>query len=736
MKKLLACVLVAAGTGCPSIDVDTDEGPSDAPIVEFDPGNRIVPFPNNLLLNPQTGLVNLPASCGETETAKALRENVLNKLDGFGTFETTMTVTFSEPVDPATLEGNVVILQRIDNGAPAADPMPLPYITRVGTTARFDAMCANPQMVDQVAIIPIVPLEQKSTYTVALKQGIKTASGADFTASFTWSLIRQPENPVTLDDNGVVTSDRTPLDPANPDDYETLVGVDLLWRAHAQGMAHLKANGLAHTDVLLAWEFNTQTTTDPLDKTVTGSPASMIPEATVLAGLQSLVPQGATAEDFMRQVPALAGRCRADNGPLPCEAVSDILVGGLPSRQYQVERPNPFTAPVCGPMGDQPCGPIPGPWGDPRTPEFVKVEPIRTFAFVPQAQVCPNADTAGCPTIIFQHGLGRSQSDVFAIASQLNAVGYNVVAIDAVAHGSRAVRISNDAARGCDGVRTATTAPQCFASFLSPDLATTRDNIRQTILDHLGLVQALKSCGTESCGALNVDATKIQYIGQSLGGIMGSITAAMSDDIKASVLNVPGVGWVDILENTQTLAIRCTLVDGLIAAGILTGDPWNPMAGTGLCTTDDWKTQPGYRQFSVIGRWILDPADPANFTQRLAARRFLLQEVVDDQVVPNIATENEAKLTGVFATAMDADASVPSGNPPPAPPVNPSPAVATMPMESKLVRYKTLPPAAPSFPGNTYGHGSLLAPASNDAAGSLATAKMQVDAIYYLIQNK
>ena len=55
------------------------------PIVEFDPSNRIIPFPNNLLIDPMTGLVNLPAQCNESATAKATREQVLNKLDGFGT---------------------------------------------------------------------------------------------------------------------------------------------------------------------------------------------------------------------------------------------------------------------------------------------------------------------------------------------------------------------------------------------------------------------------------------------------------------------------------------------------------------------------------------------------------------------------------------------------------------------------------------------------------------------------
>ena len=31
-----------------------------------------------------------------------------------------------------------------------------------------------------------------------------SGEGADFTAGFTWSLIRQPENPVTVNDSGVV----------------------------------------------------------------------------------------------------------------------------------------------------------------------------------------------------------------------------------------------------------------------------------------------------------------------------------------------------------------------------------------------------------------------------------------------------------------------------------------------------------------------------------------------------
>ena len=98
-------------------------------------------------------------------------------------------------------------------------------------------------------------------------------------------------------------------------------------------------------------------------------------------------------------------------------------------------------------------------------------------------------------------------------------------------------------------------------------------------------------------------------------------------DFRSAVLNVPGVGWADVLENSSTNAIKCPLVDALIDAGILTGAKWNPMVtpNTGLCTTDAWKAQPGYAQFAAIGRWVLDPADGANFVRRLAAKKVLIR---------------------------------------------------------------------------------------------------------------
>lgn len=756
MKKLACLFLILAASGCPDVKVDPyDDETRAQPVVEFDPSNRIVPFPNNLLLDPSTGKVNLPAQCGETPTAKALREGVLNQLDGFGLFETALTVTFSEGVDPDSLADRIVLYKRATGTTPVdpAAAAPIPFVTQVGATVRFDAACATPSTITQLAVIPLVPLEQQSTYVVALLGGIKTVNGATFEPSGTWRLIRGAENPVTVDESGVIVSDRTPLDPGDEEDRARLLGIDLLWKAHAGAVKFLASDLPAdkrrpREQILLAWEFRTQTATDPLDPAVAGSPASEIDTATGLVMNTSLPLTINRANPPYNQCPgsdsdtqcflkiALGNldyatgnaRCQA----LGCAAISDVVGSGLFSKQYQLETPNPYMG-----MGAEP---IPGQWGDPRDPAEVKNEAIEVLSFVPATP----APAGGYPVVVFQHGLGQSKTNAFAIAGNLAAAGFATVAIDAVAHDSRAVRVSSDPALGCGDSATSTRPdlgpspvdfPQCYAPFLSPNLGATRDGIRQTVIDQQRLVAALKVCGATPCGNLAVDPTRILYLGQSLGGVIGSMSAAITPDVKASVLNVPAVGWVDILENTGTLRLQCLLVDGLIDAGILQGEksspPGNPTMG--LCTTPAWKMQPGYRQFAVIGRWILDPADPANFTRKLAARRFLIQQVDGDTVFPNLATMNQGMLVGL--TAATADPIAPP-DPPPAPPPAASGAITTNPTTSKWVRYPMVPlDAGTGFPGNTFGHGSLLQPADGTAAGSLGTLRMRTDALTYLVAN-
>jgi dienelactone hydrolase len=711
MKKTLALLGALAATSCVDVETDPNEtvgGASTAAVVEFDPGNSIIPFPNNLLLDRTTGKVTLPAQCGESTTAKLLRELVVNALDGFGTFKTAMRITFTKPVDPASLTDRIVMYRRA-TGATPADPamekdraVPLVFIP--GTTVRFNASCEDPKMIDSVTVVPARPLAARSTYTVAVLAGVKAADGSDFGASSTWGLVRLQDNPVTVE-NGVVVSERTPLNAGDAEDRATLLGLDLLWKAHAQALGFVGAvTGKDRTDVLLAWEFNTQTTTAPLDPAVAGTPAASAPKGPLT---------GVTAASADAVVDHMEATIRANFGApagvctaLGCASVGQALVGTLTAPNYQSPGANPLGTP-----------PVPGPWSNPVSPIKISDATLEVRILTPAGA----RPATGWPTIVFGHGLGGNRLMSYLIGSQLARAGFATVAIDFVAHGTRAVRISNTGT--CAGTPNPALLPQCFAPIFSTNLASTRDNVRQTVLDLQTLIYGVKACTPAApCGTggntFAADATKIGYMGISLGGIIGSVVAATAPDLKASVLNVAAVGLVDVLENTENLTIRCSTVDGLIDAGIITGTKWDgAMAGT--CVGTEWRTQPGYLTFSSIARWILDSSDGANYTSRLAARRFLLQKVVGDKVVPNVATESLARLTGMTMWAA-------GDTTPAAPPLPPSAAITATPKSNKWIEYTS----TASF---EFSHGSLLSGTTQPQ--QLALARIQTDAIVYLVNN-
>lgn len=718
MRSLLAASLICAIACAP--DIGFDEGEGVAPVVEFDPGNRIIPFPNNLLLDPMTGRVNLPEQCNESVAQTALRELVLNQLNGFGTFKTAIVVTLSEAVNPDSLEGRVRMFKRADAGTPidpaSAVEVPLAFIPTQSARSSLD--CSETTLVPALAIVPRIPLDQNGTYTVVLTSGITGESGDAFVTSPTWALVRLEENPVTVDENGQIVAEVTPFDPVT--DAATLLGIDLLFKAHAGALDFLDfVIEEPRSNILLAWDFNTQTTRTPLDAAIPDTPANTVP-GLPLSGVVSLptLLAGGNTQAFLQG--ALPGLCDSDTppGPLPCSQVDDVFQADLTINDYQTRTTNPL----------DPQKPIKGPWSNPVTPSVVgDQDAITATVFKPL-----NPGAGPYPTVIFGHGLTRSRDDLFAIGSQFAAAGIMTVAIDWVAHGSRAVPISN--AGACATADDPTVNPECFQPIISPDLGTTRDSIRQSALDILALVEALKACEdggpSGECGEIDVDPLSIGYIGQSLGGIIGATAVAMGADIRTAVINVGAVGLLDVVENTQTLGIKCPLVDALIDAGVVVGDKLDATAGTGICTTDEWKTQPGYLQFAGIARWVLDPADGANYLARWTdaagnPRPIFMQRVIDDAVVPNVATGQMGLLRGLTPAAADmtVDGSTPSA------------VINTADDVPLWVDYTNLPEAG-AFPGNSFAHGSLLQPPSGSGvAGQLGTGLMQADAIGYLILN-
>lgn len=755
MKRLVLLGFLSLVGGCAgSVTADPNEETTIAapPVAAFDPANQVIPFPNNLVLDPKTQKVNIPAQPCESAAAAVVRGQ-LNQLDGFGTLEPAIFATFTAPVDAASLDGHVFLVRLAGPGLMA--PEVVPVDTSVQSTIRFGADCASPMTVADVnvSIAPRSPLIAKSTYGALLVRGIKTQTGAEFQPSATWALVRQTKEPVQLATSGesiVVTFNATPFDPTNQADFATIQGLDLLWKAHNVKPALLPAfdallpqltSGAAtgRGDMLLAWSFNTQTIADPFLPSVTDSPASaltsdMAPDAPVMPATPLAGPGGIPITSFY-----LIAFPDTPCAALRCSAVGSVYLG---STAFMAPDPT-FVSPSfqSGGFCNSPPTP-PGSWSDPLKPATTCYQTIPFLAVIPAAPPGP----AGYKTVIFSHGITRRKEDLLAVAGLLASQGFASVAIDAVDHGARAIVTSTDAAQGCAaagmgnscaGAIDPTCAPQCYAPILSPDLAATRDSLRQTVLDQMKLERVLKHCATQNaCGSLWVDADHIGYVGQSLGSLIGGVTVAVSPDVKAAVLNVGGADWLRILTDTATLGIRCPLVDSLVTAGVLPGGDaakWNLGANpSALCVGNDWKSNPGFLQFAQSLRWMLDPVDGANYASMYGAdrARVLLAEVVNDEVVPNTATEEFGPLLGLTPTpAATSTSTTPA----------PTPAL-TMP-GSYWVQYANID-AAGAFPGNFFSHGSLLQPAKHDAtstmpdpAGVLGTALMQTDTVTFFATN-
>ncbi|ENM5729285.1 lipase [Vibrio mimicus] len=157
---------------------------------------------------------------------------------------------------------------------------------------------------------------------------------------------------------------------------------------------------------------------------------------------------------------------------------------------------------------------------------YSPVPKVKSVQDVPFLLFTPNSST---PTniVIYQHGVTSAKENAYAFAKNLTAVGLAVIAIDLPLHGERSL----------DSSRSANSNALAYINLTY--LAVARDNLRQSILDVLGLRAALTLSqslfsGTPLSG-INVGmGSKVRMLGHSLGGIVGTSAIAESNKTLGS----------------------------------------------------------------------------------------------------------------------------------------------------------------------------------------------------------
>lgn len=628
------------------------------PLFQLNQG--LLPYPTDLLLNGSVdGTLNQPV------LAVTPNDVSVNALDGFGV-NGEITVRFSAPISATSLmtPGAVIVLKtQMQTVYTATTVARYPIAVLGALVPGVDYTIGLSAAVDAggevMSIMPLKPLTASSGGAIpGAPAGLVDQSGVGYLVIVTAAVQGADGTPAAPDnDFASILTALNPLNPANP-----TAGCATLTDATLAGACSLVAPqvliaagaGIPPTSLALTFSFTTQSTRDTL-----------VSMATAIQASSSMAPIG------VQGLPNGAGGILTTKNILDPTNTNPFLVGNADVYEGTITIPyyllTPADATVANPeppVSDQwqsatAVALIPGQTGSTYITRYNPLPQVKHTLTIPVLMTFPNATSgipkpaSGWPVAIFVHGVTRNRADALAIAEAYASVGIAVAAIDLPLHGitpqdpAAALRIpgvqertfdvdyvNNSTDQGpADGVID--TSGSNYIQVASP--ITSRDNTREAIVDELALAHALPAAivvGAAGVVATPFDPTKISMSGQSLGSIVGMTVASLPSNIVSFGFSVPGGGIVNLLQTSATFGPPIT---GGVAAQL------------GLNTLL-------YNAFFRDAQAAIDASDPVNHAGFVIAngKPFIVHKVLNDQVIPNTATDRLLNAAGIFANKANA----------------------------------------------------------------------------------
>ena len=666
LSRIVSIVSVLALAACGSQNDGPDISNPDGSTANgatslFDPTAGVIPFPFDALFADATG--NLTGTINIPNPKGAPFVNDANRQDGFSTVASAFTdftgkVDFaSAAADPTThLPGLMVI-----DGS-TGTPLVAGTDYTLQTSTALDDTFGTPinSFRTRILIEPLKPLKESTTYVVAVTSSLKSTDGVPLVANAMFKVVRSA-TPVTgsstAQDSDTTNSNYAYLQTLSLAQKTTLEV--LRSRIIRPVVAQLGTAGIPEAALVIAWPFTTQSITGTLaavnssataktlvvkasglDTTAVGAPAGADIYVGKLIGLPYYLTTDADRSSTdtplnsywkNNSAPASGnfGPTKATATPVPC----GLFVSGAPTipgiAQGKVDS---TTA----------CFPMPAKRSD---------ETIPVLATVPNTAGCPSGQpTAGWPVVIFQHGITGNRTQMLGIAPTLAQACMVTIAIDLPLHGlpppadpshptpldlvylatGGIERTFNLDATGkgpsMTGYTSAASSGTHFINLAS--VITSRDNIREAVADLITLTKSTPTAvfvdgGGVPVAGFKIDASKIYFVGHSLGGIVGGTLLGVNTDLKASTLAMPGGGIAKLLDASASFSP--VIAQGLAAKGVVKG-------------TDTYET------FLRFAQTLVDSGDPINFAVAARSKHPIhMIEVVGsdsskpDQVVPNNA---------------------------------------------------------------------------------------------------
>lgn len=587
-------------------------------ISNLDFGNNVIPFPNNILFSGSLdGTLNIPVADAADFSDPQV---ALNALDGFSTVAP-ITTGFTGAIDDSSFSAAVKIYEVTTHptlGVVLSVDRMMAYGTEfVAALSTLDTTNSS------MAILPLQPLKPKQSYMVVITNDLKSVSGNSVGISGSYSLTHGLD---PLETGGV---SNTPL-------LSDAQAVQLEPLRQGTVLAETALNnkdGTLSSDIILSWNFTTQSTGDVLTD-VQGTAGA--------GGITS----GASAIDLDGAGPLPAGMAGANS--LVFEGTMDVpyyltasasvndptALGSMWQSAVAVGGENNLTKLNTTPANN---GPV-------------------TIPMLITLPVGAGLDGGSIPVVIFQHGITSDRTALLGIADKLAENGFAAIAIDMPMHGVNALSpfysAGNERTFDLDLVTQDATTGDITAAV--PDgntdssgrhyinltnLLNTRDNVRQSIADLFAVRAAISTIDVNGAGGADLDTSNVYFLGHSLGAMVGTAFVAIEGgaSVKDSVFAFGGTSLAKILDGSASFGP--SIAAGLAANGVNKG-------------TADYET------FLGAAQTVVDSGDPVNYAATAATGRgVLFFEIVggdsspSDLVVPN-AVPDANDTTGTIPAPL------------------------------------------------------------------------------------
>jgi Pla-1/cef family extracellular lipase len=623
MNKLLISLAVASalglsGCGGESLQKIKDEQVGSDKVliplsrVVFDPSNSKLSVPNDLLFQGTTdGTLEMP---GEklSPINYADPQTALGALDGWSTqnpFSIELSMAGGVTLDGATVAmADSVKVYEMLMGDPASSDascraVPRGAACKVVATLAFGKDFLARATGNNIAVIPLKPLKQATTYLVALTTSIKDSEGRSVAPSPTYELVKQDlatlplgseaqrslQGVINSFENAVATQSVAKQDIIYTAAITTQSTSPVLATAKQLLVAELATKGLAALPKINVTNLGV-TAADVVLPGVTLEPTDprfAFKMAKLYSGKVAL-PYYLGVSDKDKPTAAMSTKWQAscDSGAM-IAALSATQIAALEAKLTPEQVAN-----------DAKCKALSG--GKLRDFGLDKTRHLTKFNSIPKANALPTLDVQitvpdatllkaafnidkpakGWPVVMLQHGISSCKENMLALSGALTAAGFATVAIDHPLHGSRGFDTNGDGDK-IDATDLNAAGAGCGYPVGNPttymnlsDLLVIRDNMRQSVADMLGLRLALNNLSETGL----LDGSDVQFVGHSLGAITGADMVALANTtlgsaqvdgmfaLKSATLAMPGGAVANFL-------LESTAFGNTIKSSIMLGSP-------------------------------------------------------------------------------------------------------------------------------------------------------------------